>query len=94
MEKEMNITISIPDEIAKDYLGENLEQQMTLSFVIDQYRQGHLTLRQARDWAQLGETEFLTQCQLRGVSRQTYASEADLLDELTRLQNNFPTPQL
>ena len=85
----MDITISIPNDMATQFAQTDIAGLMTLNFIIDQYRQGNVTLKRACRWANLEEVEFLTECQKRGVSRQTYESEQDLLDELARLQKDF-----
>lgn len=85
----MNVTIPISQEMANFYQKIDLAHIMKLNFIIEQYAQGNITTKMASDWANLSENEFLKQCSLRGVSRQTYESAQELYDEMTMLAQKF-----
>lgn len=81
----MQISLQVPQYISQSMTQADIEHQFKLNFVIDQYRQGNLTLKQASQWVALGEIEFLEQCQKRGVSRQTYADNEELTQEFNKI---------
>lgn len=81
----MQISLQVPQYISQSMTQADIEHQFKLSFVIDQYRQGNLTLKQASQWVALGEIAFLEQCQKRGVSRQTYADNDELSQEFAKI---------
>lgn len=85
----MNLTISIPQDMATFYRQLDLAQMMKLNFIIEQYAAGNITTKMASDWANLSEIEFLEQCSLKSVSRQTYESSQELADEFAMLRKNF-----
>ncbi|WP_230656566.1 UPF0175 family protein [Psychrobacter sp. I-STPA10] len=89
----MDITISIPNDMATQFAQADLAGLMTLNFIIDQYRQGNVTLKRACRWADLEEVEFLTECQQRGVSRQTYESIDELTQEVEMALAHLAQPQ-
>lgn len=81
----MQISLQVPHYISQSMTQADIEHQFKLNFVIDQYRQGNLTLKQARQWVTMGEIEFLEQCQKRGVARQTYADNDELTQEFAKI---------
>lgn len=85
----MNITISIPQEMAQFYSKFDLARMMKLNFIIEQYAQGNITTKMASDWANLSEVEFLKQCSLKSVPRQTYESPQELEQEFAILSQQF-----
>ncbi len=85
----MQIVITIPNDFAREYQQADIERLMKLNFVIDEYRQGKITTKRASQLVDLDEVAFLTQCQTRGVSRQTYFSEQELFDEFAQINNDF-----
>lgn len=89
----MDITISIPNDMAIQFAQADLANLITLNFIIDQYRQGNVTLKRACRWADLEEVEFLTECQQRGVSRQTYESIDELTQEVEMALAHLAQPQ-
>lgn len=85
----MNLTINIPHDMANFYQQFDLAQMMKLNFIIEQYAQGKITTKMASDWANLSEVEFLKQCSLKSVPRQTYESPQELEEEFAMLTKNF-----
>lgn len=81
----MQISLQVPQHISQSMTEADIEHQFKLNFVIDQYRQGNLTLKQAYQWVGLGEVEFLAQCQKRGVYRQTYVDNDELTQEFNKI---------
>lgn len=88
----MDIYISIPNDFAKAMNEQDIEQALKLNFIIDQYRQGNVGLKDAYRFLNMNELDFLTACNERGVSRQTYVDEQELALEFYQLSRNY-TPK-
>ncbi|MFB2538391.1 MULTISPECIES: UPF0175 family protein [unclassified Acinetobacter] len=85
----MEISIHVPDTISQQMTQADIEQAFKLSFIVKQYRQGKVTLKQAHTWLDISEQAFLLACHERGVSRQTYIDTDDLLDEFARIGQQY-----
>lgn len=88
----MDIYISIPNDFAKAMNEQDIEQALKLNFIIDQYRQGNVGLKDAYHFLDMNELDFLTACNERGVARQTYVDEQELALEFYQLSKNY-TPK-
>lgn len=88
----MDIYISIPNDFAKAMNEQDIEQALKLNFIIDQYRQGNVGLKDAYRFLNMNELDFLTACNERGVSRQTYVDEQELALEFYQLSKHY-TPK-
>lgn len=85
----MDIYISIPNDFAQAMSQQDIEQALKLNFIIDQYRQGNVGLKDAYRFLNMNELDFLTACNERGVSRQTYVDEQELELEFNQVLQHY-----
>lgn len=85
----MDIYVSIPNEFGQQMAIHDIEKLLKLNFIIDQYRQGNVSLQQSYQCLNMNEVEFLTACHERGVARQTYADEQELELEFNQVLQHY-----
>lgn len=81
----MEIYITIPNDFAQSMSYADIEKSLKLNFIIDQYRQGNVGLKDAYRFLGMNELDFLTACNERGVARQTYVDEQELALEFDNI---------
>lgn len=85
----MDIYISIPNNFGQTMSQNDIERSLKLNFIIDQYRQGNISLKESYRYLDMSETEFLHACHERGVPRQTYIDEQELMLEFGRVSQQY-----
>lgn len=85
----MEIYLSIPNNFGQTMSQDDIERLLKLNFIIDQYRQGNISLKESYRYLDMNEVEFLNACHERGVSRQTYVDEQELALEFGKVSQQY-----